>query len=90
MDIEEEDPSDSPECNERNDDLPSCRYNPDLNPKSCEWDYLQIKSKSKSFEKMCNYVEKDTDYATQPDGSIYDYYFDEYTYDTAYDVVQSR
>ena len=39
---------------------------------------------------MCNYVEKDTDYATQPDGSIYDYYFDEYTYDTAYDVVQSR
>ena len=35
---------------------------------------------------MCKYVEKDPLYAMQPDGKDYDYYFDEYTYDTAYDV----
>ena len=37
---------------------------------------------------MCKYVEKDSLYAMQPDGKDYDYYFDEYTYDTGYDVGQ--
>ena len=35
---------------------------------------------------MCKYVEKDAEYTMQPDGKDFDYYFDEYTYDTAYDV----
>ena len=35
---------------------------------------------------MCKYVEKDEIYAVQPDGQDYEYYFDQYTYDKAYDV----
>ena len=65
MDIEEEDPSDSPFCNEREktqkNNLPSCIHS-DLEPAVCEWDYLQIKTPFRTFEKLCSFVEKDGDY----------------------------
>ena len=50
---------------------------------------MQIQTQKHSFKKMCNYVEKDEIYAYQPNGEVYDYYFDQYSYDTVYDVVKS-
>lgn len=83
MDIEEEDPTDSPFCNEREktekNQLPSCVQN-NLEPAACEWDYLQIKTPTDNFEKLCNFVEKDGDYFVGQDDYTYDDYFTNFVY----------
>ena len=65
MDIEEEDPTDSPFCNEREknaeNQLPSC-IEQGMSPQICEWDYLQVKTPFQSYSKLCNFVEKDGSY----------------------------
>lgn len=89
MDIEEEDPTDSPNCNERDgDDLPTCSL-PGRQAEECEWDYLQVATPSTliSAKKLCNFVEKDDEYFVGQKGYESDQYFYEYTYDDGHRVV---
>ena len=53
-------------------------------PLPCEWDYLQIKTPFETFDKLCNFVEKDGSYFIGQEDYTYDDYFLKFTYSDTY------